>query len=179
MTQALTEVAGRDVEDIHALDLQDLVQVVHGQDVLDEDDGQALVVGAFQEVRDAVTLAGGRHAALAHGKEFRGIGHGLGLVARVHVRHADALGAEVQHPVDGPVAVLVDANDGGHAPEVGRARLVGNVPVVQRPVFAFQPHGVEPERAKPLNQVRRHPGAHDAGGQFTVGQLVLYTVRSH
>ena len=179
MTKALPQVAGRDVEDIHAFDLQDLVQVVHGQDVLDEDDGQALVVGPLVEVRGAVTLARGRHAALADGKELGCVGHGLGLVARVHVRHADALGAEVQHPVDGPVAVFVDAHDRGHAPEVGRARLVGNVPVVQRPVLAFQPDGIEAQRPQPLDQVRRHPHAHHTRSQFTGGQLVLHSVRSH
>ena len=179
VAEALAEVAGGDVEDVHALDLQDLVQVVHGQDVLDEDDGQALVVGPLVEVRDPVALARGGHAALAHGNELGGVGHGLGLLAGVHVRHADALGAEVEHAVDGAVAVFVDAHDGGHAPDVGGARLVGDVPVVQGPVFAFQPDGVEAERAQPLDQIRGHPGAHDAGGQFSGSELVLDAVGSH
>ena len=57
ITQALTKITRRNVKQVNTLDLKDFIKILDGYNIFDEDHRQGLVIGRFQEVRHAVSLA--------------------------------------------------------------------------------------------------------------------------
>jgi hypothetical protein len=86
-----------------------------------------------------------------------GANHALRLLPGGDVRHDDAAGAAVEHPADQRRVVLVDAHDGGHAPQIGGAGEIGDVLEVGRTVLGLDPHSIEPGGPEVVDQVRRVP----------------------
>ncbi len=134
--------------------LDDLVQVADGGDVLDQHDQEALVVGGLEVVLHPEALAAREHAALADGRELRGLDGRLGLGPRIDVGHHDALRAAIERAVDRGVVVVHHAHDRGLAPEIAGPREVAEVGVVDTAVLAFEPDPVHVEGGDLVDQVR-------------------------
>src|SRR2546426_1064245 len=172
------QVAGRHEEDVDVVDLDDLGEVADGDDVLDQGDQQALVVGGREVVAHAEALTAGEHAALPAWRELGGLDDGFGLGTGVDVRHDDALGAAIERTVDRGVVVVHHADDRGHPPEVAGAGEVSEVGVVDTAVLAFQPDTIYAQRAELIDQVR-FVGAGQDRRDLAGGQLLLHAIRSN
>ncbi len=171
------QVARRHEEDVDMVDLEDLIELPHRGDVLDQDDQQTLVVGGLEVVAHAEALAAREHAALSKRRELGGRDGRLGLGAGVDVRHHDTLGAAVERAVDRGVVVVHHADDRGLPPEVARPRQVAEVGVVDAAVLALEPDAVHVERAELVDQVRI-VGAGQDRRDLTGGELLLHAIRS-
>ena len=175
MAHALRQVARRHEEDVDVVHGQDIRQVVDGDDVLDEDDDEGLVVGLGQVVVHAVSLTAGVRAAGADGAKLRRVDHRPRLGGGVYMGDYDPLRPYVEGPVYDPGDIQIDAHDRGHAPDVACAGDVWDIGEVDGAVLALDPDAVEAQRAQKIHNVRgRVPGYHRH--DFAALQHVLYLV---
>src|SRR5437870_4720790 len=172
------QVARRHEEDINVVDLHDLVEVANRDDVLDQGDQQALVVGGLEVVAHAEALAAGEHATLAEWCELAGLDDSLGLGAGVDVRHHDALRATIEGAIDGGVVVVHHPDDRGHAPEVAGPREATEIGVVDAAVLALQPDSVWADRTELIDQVGV-VGAGQNRRDLAGGELLFHAIRSN
>ena len=175
VAHALGQVAGRDVEDVD-IDFQDLVEVLDGDDVLDEDHRQDLVVGLMVVVVDAYALAARIRPARADRGELGGVQHHTGLVRGVDVWDDNGLCALVERAIDNARQIEIDAGDGCHAPQVCGPREVADVGKVHGPVLALDPYAVEAHRAEELDHVGRQLALHQER-YLALIQLPFHPVR--
>ena len=169
------QVTGSDEEHIDVVDFEDLVQVVDRHDVLDQHDEHCLVVGVVEVVLDTVTLAAGEQAALSDGGKLAAGDDVFGFGFRVDVRNDDSLYTPVQCAVDDRLLVLVDSHDRRHAPQIAGSRQVADVPKVNRPVFSFEPDGIEAGGSEAVDVLRigqsRYAADGLAGGELVFGLI--------
>src|SRR5262249_39558183 len=71
------EIARRDEEHVDVVDLQDLIEIADRDDVLEQDDQQALLVRGLEVLAHAEALAAREHAALPERRELPGLDDGL------------------------------------------------------------------------------------------------------
>src|SRR5215813_1981 len=171
------QVTRRHEEAVDLVDLEDLVERAHGDDVFDQDDEKALVVGGLEITVDAEALPARVHAALAERRELAGRDDRVGLGAGVDVRHHDALRASVERAVNRGVVVVHHAHDRRRAPEVTGARQVAELAEVDGAVLALEPDAVDVERAELVDQVRII-GAGDDRRDLAGRELLLHAIGS-
>ena len=140
MSHGCGEVARRDEEDVDVVDFQNLVEVLVGDDVFDEDYEQGVVVGFEHVVGDAVALSAGVCAAFSDGWEFAAIDDVAGFGGVVDMRDDDALCAAVEGAVYQSLGVGVDADYWRYPPEVACAGEVAQVGRIDSGVLSFEPY---------------------------------------
>ena len=177
----LGEVAGRHEEDVHVLDLQDVVEVGERLDLLQHDHDHGLLVRAAGVVGHLLAERGAPagEAAVADRRELGVTDRGFGLGPGVHVGDLDAAGAAVEGPGDRRGVVGLDPHDRRGPDQLGRADHVLDRVPAGRPVLAVEEDHVEAHPAQQLHQARRAVGRVDdahrlAGGQLPFGRVVAH-----
>jgi hypothetical protein len=168
MPHRLREVGRADEEHVDVVDLQDLVDVLHGILMLDLYADERLRIRLHGEIRHARTeppavgARAGSKTAAGTGPEFGRGDRALRIRARVDVRNLHALHAAIEDGLDVGRIVAARASDGGDPGGISRHRHHLDIGGADGAVLAVDQHPVEARIGQHLDELRARKHERDA-----------------
>ena len=160
--EGMAEIQGTEKEYIDAPNFGDLLQLVHGLDILNLQDDETLLVclaqilAAWHQSIPCVGIAA-IECTPAKGMESRLPDHLLGLFGTHDVRHHDAGGVDLQGANHIAVTAAADADYRVHIVHLGRSDLLLDFPHRIGNMFHAEPDAIEPAQGGNLGGARvRH-----------------------